>query len=240
MSEKRPATDSQPSDTPAPTDAQVEAFLLYNPEFLATRRGLLEQLTLPNDDDGNVIDFQTAIVQRLRENNERLQTAQQYLVGTARNNQSIQARVHDAVLVILRASSFETMIQTVTTDLAVLLDVDVVTIGVEVGDVPIPKAYAAGIKSLPEGSVDAMLGEKRDVMLSEGVKGDPRLFGAAAGLVRSQAVARLRASSQGPTGLLALGSRKEDGFAPGQATELLDFLSRVIEISIRRWLNLPN
>ena len=41
------------------------------------------------------------------------------------------------------------MIHTVTGDLAIQLDIDAVTIGVEAGDVPIPKAYAAGILALP-------------------------------------------------------------------------------------------
>ena len=132
------------------------------------------------------------------------------------------------------------MIQTVTADLAVLLDVDTVTIGVESGDVPIPKAYAAGIRALPQGSVDAMLGEGRDVLLADDINGDPRLFGAAAGLVRSQALARLRASSHAPVGLLALGSRKPNGFGPGQGTELLGFLARALETMIRQWLHLPS
>ena len=161
-------------------------------------------------------------------------------MSNARANQSIQARVHDATLSLLRASSFETMIQTVTADLAVLLDVDTVTIGVESGDVPIPKAYAAGIRALPQGSVDAMLGEGRDVLLADDINGDPRLFGAAAGLVRSQALARLRASSHAPVGLLALGSRKPNGFGPGQGTELLGFLARALETMIRQWLHLPS
>src|SRR3546814_15004348 len=82
---------------------------------------------------------------------------------------SIQSRVHDAVLAILRAPSFESMIQTVTGDLAIQLDVDAVTIGVEAGDVPIPKAYAAGIRALPEGAVDGMLGRGRDVLLAGNV-----------------------------------------------------------------------
>ena len=40
-------------------------------------------------------------------------------------------------------------------------------------------------------------------------------------------------------GLLALGSREPDTFHPGQATELLCFLTRVIERCIRSWLDLP-
>src|SRR3546814_16179643 len=91
-------------------------------------------MTPPRRAAGNVVDFQHAMVQRLKTENEKLQAAQDYLIGTARSNQSIQSRVHDAVLAILRAPSFESMIQTVTGDLAIQLDVDAVQLGVEAGD----------------------------------------------------------------------------------------------------------
>lgn len=222
------------------TADRVADYLRRHPDFLVDHPELLAVLAAPGQSSANVVDFQQAMVARLREDNEKLRAAQDYLVTTARNNQSIQARVHDGVLSILRAPSFETMIQTVTADLAILLDVDTVTIGVEAGDVPIPKAYAAGIRALSAGAVDAMIGQNRDVLLCADINGDPRLFGSAAGLVRSQALCRLRASSQAPAGLLALGSRRPDAFQPGQGTELLGFLGRSLETMIRQWLHLPS
>ncbi len=244
MTDKVPAKSAKgsgrpPGDLKELTADRIVDYLRRHPDFLVDHPGLLEVLTPPRRTAGNVVDFQHAMVQRLKLENEKLQAAQDYLVTTARANQSIQSRVHDAVLSILRAPSFESMIHTVTGDLAIQHDVDAVTIGVEAGDVPIPKAYAAGIRALPEGAVDSMLGRGRDVLLTGNINGDPRLFGAAAGLVRSQALTRLRASTQAPVGLLALGSRRPDGFVAGQGTELLGFLARALEIMIRQWLHLP-
>ena len=54
-----------------------------------------------------------------------------------------------------------------------------------------------------------------------------------------QALLRLRPSARAPTGLLALGSRVEGRFDPGQGTELLSFLARILELCIRTWLELP-
>ena len=103
-----------------------------------------------------------------------------------------------------------------------------------------PKAYSAGVRSLPAGTINATLGPDQDVLLgSEMEKGDRRLFGAAADLIRSQALVRLDISTQAPTGLLVLGSRREDEFSQGQGTELLGFLARALEITIRQWLSLP-
>ena len=63
--------------------------------------------------------------------------------------------------------------------------------------------------------------------------------GAAAGLVRSDALIRLDIAEAAPPTLIAFGSRQPDHFHPGQGTELLNFLARVLEITIRAWLDLP-
>ena len=61
----------------------------------------------------------------------KLRTEQDDLLANSRDNLSTQDRVHKAVLALLAAKSFEQFIEIVTTDLAVLLDVDVVTLCVE-------------------------------------------------------------------------------------------------------------
>jgi uncharacterized protein YigA (DUF484 family) len=66
------------------------------------------------------------------------------------------------------------------------------------------------------------------------------IFGAAAGLVASQALIRLEISPATPPALLALGARQPDQFHQGQGTELLTFLAGVLENCIRAWLDLPD
>src|SRR5262249_61954279 len=73
-------------------------------------------------------------------------------------------------------------------------------------------------------------------VLSSETPADPALFGAAAGLVRSQALLRISISRSGPTGLLCIGTRNPDTFHPGLGTELLTFLARALEITIAQWL----
>jgi hypothetical protein len=84
--------------------------------------------------------------------------------------------------------------------------------------------------------VDHQLGPDRDVLLCTDIKGDPTLFGAAAGLVRSQALLRLSFGRSGPAGLMCIGTRKPGTFHPGLGTELLGFLARAVEITIAQWL----
>ena len=66
---------------------------------------------------------------------------------------------------MLKATSFEHLLQIVTTDLAVLIDVDVVTLGVESTAAPTTRMPLHGIHLLRAGMVDALLGADRDVLL---------------------------------------------------------------------------
>ncbi len=126
-----------------------------------------------------------------------------------------------------------------TTDLAVILDLDAVTICVEQPDDGSPPTRIGGVHQLQPGGVRALLGRGRSVLLQTSTRGDPALFGAAAGLVRSAALLRLTISSATPPALLALGSREPEHFDPVQGSELLLFLARALELMVRAWLDLP-
>ncbi len=146
--------------------------------------------------------------------------------------------INSAYLILLDARTFEQLIQTITTDLAVLLDLDVAALVVEVNGGERPHVHTTGVRVVEAGTVDGWLG-KRGVMLYSDLYGDPAIFGGAAGLVRSQALIRIQVSEDTPAGLLAFGSRDPEMFHSGQGTELVCFLARVIERSIRAWLDLP-
>jgi uncharacterized protein YigA (DUF484 family) len=217
----------------------VAAYLRKHPDFLAERADLLAVLTPPALRRGDsVVDMQHFMLQRLRSDLARAKTQQRALIATSRSNLTSQNRIHAAVLAILGATSFEQLLQTVTTDLAVLLDVDVVTIGVESAASAQPRLPLHGIQILRSGTVDDLLGAERDAMLRADTAGDAALFGSAAGLVRSQALLRLDVSEHAPVGLLCIGTRRPDKFHPGQGTELLSFLARVTELTIAAWLDL--
>jgi uncharacterized protein YigA (DUF484 family) len=241
----------RPSDRPAaasaetreaarePSAAEVAAYLRKHPDFLVEHPDLMAALTPPTLQRGDgVLDMQYFMLQRLKADVSRLKGQQRALIATSRSNLSSQARVHSAVLSIISATSFEQLLQVVTTDLAVMLDVDVVTIGVESEQGRPTRLPLPGIHILKSGTVDGLLGPDRDVLLRADTAGDPALFGGGAGLVRSEALLRLSVSDHAPTGLLCMGTRKPDKFHPGQGTELLNFLARALESTIGAWLDL--
>ena len=161
------------------------------------------------------------------------------LIDTGRNNLSSQARVHEAVLALLKARNFEHFIESLTTDLAVILDLDVIVVGVEQAEDGTVTPPCAGVMPLSPKMVDRLIGPGQNIVLRDHVNGDPEIFGPGAGLVHSEALIRLSFGRTAPSALLAFGARDGTHFEPGQGTELLRFMARVVETSIRGWLDLP-
>ena len=219
---------------------QVAGYLRRHPDFLNHYPELLDVLTPPKRRHGDgIVDLQQFMVERLRRENSELAQLRDELVATGRSNLATQSRVHEAIIALLRARSFEEFVETITTDLAVILDLDVVTIGVEKAAAGAAWKPVAGVYCLEKGSIDTLLGPGGKLLLREDVVGDPAVFDGGAGLVRSDALIRLKISETTPPALLALGSRQSGAFHAGQGTELLTFLSRVLEVTFRAWLHLP-
>jgi uncharacterized protein YigA (DUF484 family) len=209
-----PATDS-PGEIGS---RDVIAYLRRHPDFLESHPEALRLLRAPAREVGeDVFDFQHFQIERLRRDLARVNLEHRTLIAASRGNLASQGRVHKAVLAILAAASFEQLLQTVTTDLGVLLDVDVVTIGVE-STAPAGRLSLHGIRLLKAGAVDALLGPERTSLLRVDAPGEVALFGSAAGLVRSQAMLRLAFGRGAPVGLLCIGTRQPGRFHPGLGT----------------------
>lgn len=226
---------------PAPSDEQVVAFLRARPDFLQTHADLIDVLALPAEFKGrNVVDLRQAMMDRLQDELQRLRDHRGQLLANARANQSAQSQTHRAVLAMLEAPNFEHLIHIVTRDLPQILAVDAVTLCVEVnGPDTLGQPATPGVRRLERGAVDALMGPGEDLLLIDAAPQTRDVFGAAADLVRSQALVRLHTSHTAPAGLLAIGSRERTRFHAGQGTELLNFLARTLERLIRAWLGLP-
>jgi uncharacterized protein YigA (DUF484 family) len=223
----------------APAAADIGAFLTANPGFIKDHPEILDGLAPDRGELGTgVVDMQSVLIQRLRAENARLQELHDDLLATGRANLTRQSRIHGAVLGLLEARSFRELMEITTTDLAIKLDVDVIVLGVE-NENGIAERSVSGIRLLEPGCVDRLMGTGRDVLLNADIEGDKNLYGSATGLVASEALLRLHASREAPTGILALGARHRHRFDPDQGSELLGFLAQVLGLCIRTWLGLP-
>jgi hypothetical protein len=233
-----PAEGARETARPEIAAREVIAYLRQHPDFLDEHPEAARLLRPASREVGDgVVDFQQFLFERQRRELNRLNLEYRNLIVVSRGNLASQNRVHKAALTILAAPSFGQLLQIVTTDLAVLLDVDVVTIAVENVAGVTPRLNVQGIHLLPAGTVEERLGEEKTMVYEADVAGDPALFGGAAGLVRSQALLRLRFGREAPTGLLCIGTRKPGRFHPGLGAELLGFLARIVGLSIGLWLN---
>ena len=237
---------TQPTDQPAsstpitdPTlsNSAVADYLRDHPDFLIRNPDVLDALAPPARWSGDgVVDMQQYLINRNRSEMDELRDCAQDVIETSRSNMSTQTRAHAAVLALLATRQWGDIVHVVSHDWPLLLDVDVVSVAFEPATRPDTRLVQGDLGQLAADSIDRLLGDDQDVRLFRELNDDGSLFGSGAGLVRSAALVRMRPSDNLPAGLLALGARGAS-FHPGQGTELLTFLCRVLEQSIARALD---
>ena len=221
------------------TAEDVIAFLRDNPKFLQQNPEAVDLLIppKPRPKKGEVADFQSYVIERLKADKEEVISTTQEIVATSRANMNNQQRVHQAVLRLLEATRFDDFIHCVTMDLASILDVDISVLVIEASGHEIPHISTSGIRVIPEGTTDKWM-EGKDILLQDNISGIEQIYGGGATLVKSQILLRIGISMDTPPAILAFGSRDPDMFQDGQATDQILFLARVIERCFRSWLNL--
>jgi uncharacterized protein YigA (DUF484 family) len=225
---------AKPEDLDGPSETAIADYLCRHPDFFVRNPDVLALMASPDRWTGDgVVDMQSYLLDRHRVEIDDLRNCAQEVIENSRSNMSTQTRTHAAVLAVLNASSMDRLIRVVAEDWPLLLDVDLVTVGYEPAASRLPLLVSANIGQLRAGTVDALLGPDEDVLLVRDMKDDGAIFGSGAGIVRSAALARLRPNQTISTGLVAFGSRGPT-FTPGQGTELIGFLARILDSSFRR------
>lgn len=230
------------AEAPSMTDLSpddVIDFLRADPSFLQKHPEIFEFLAPPaGSSDRKVADFQSYMIARLRADKDAVIQTTREIVENSRANMNNQHRVHQAVLLLLEANSFDDFIRTITMDISAILDVDITALIVESNGRDIPHVHTSGIRVVPEGTIDRWMGDK-SALLQSNIQGIEAIYGGGANLVASQALLRVDISMNTPPAILAFGSRDPNGFEEGQATDQVAFLARVVERCFRSWLNLP-
>ena len=222
------------------TADDVAAYLKAHPDFFEKNAELAAGLTLPAPAHGpGVIDMQQAILKRLRSEIDRLKNERTEIIANSKQNQIVQNRIQAAVISIIQATTFEKMIHVVTHELPELLDVDFITIAIEANADAPKRVPVRGVYVLAPGAIDAAIGPEKHARLRSHIAGEDAFFGEVSRFVKSDVLMRLKVSSGSPDGVMCFGSRNPEAFGPEQATELLFFLAKVLENTIRAWLDLP-
>ena len=224
-------TESADHEAPLRVDEDlVVAYLAKHPDLLVRRPELLSRLIPPSRfEDDSVVDLQAVMIRRLTEELEQMKGCAEHLIATSRSNMSIQSRTHQVVMSMLAAGDVEKLLRVVAEDMPAQLDLDIALLAFEAPADDLPP----GLVPLSPGLVESVLGAG-DVLLRSQKNADPSIFGDAATLINSFALARIAPPAH-PVGLLALGSRHDRTFHSSQGTELLAFLAGVLEDCVSRW-----
>ena len=223
------------------TAEEVKTYLRQHPELLANDPELIENLLPPSQSTGrNVLDMQHFMIARLQRQVRTLREIQAELIEASSLNSLARDQVHQVTLMLLDTKSFEHLIEFITDEngLARMLGVRAATLCVETAN-GVAGIGIRGVRVLEAGGVARILGEGCTHRLAGNVTGSRSLYGHLAEDVQSEALVRLDFSSATPPGILALGGFSPDQFHPDQGTDLLEFLARIVERCVRRWLDLP-
>ena len=207
--------------------AAIRQALMDNPDWVRHDPELMQRIA-GTEAGGNVVDFNAVVRDRLLAENRRLKASREYMAETARANLALMGRTQVAALSLMDCSELADLDTMCVTTLPVSLGVDAVTVLTE-GVTPL--AGSLTIRPAAPGFGDQLLGDDNDYTGPVSGPTAQAVFGKPMG---SQALARL--DFEGVAGLLALGSRDEDMFEPGQGTEFLSFLARAMERRITPWL----
>lgn len=225
-------------DKPTLNAAEVEAFLLAQPDFLLRQPGLLASLELSLSPEGTISLAQRQH-QRLLEKNRQLQEQMHALIDNAHSNTALQYRVHALCLKLLDAADLTGLIDVLFVELKHEFGADEVALRLFHGDQPLDLPPLSGnVAQLhadaPElRSFDHLLGKQEPVC--------GRLTHAQKQLLFPDEVDRIASLACLPlghepcAGLLAIGSQDANRFHADMATDYLAFLGEVFMRILRQF-----
>jgi len=185
----------------------------------------------------NVVDLRGVFVARLESRLDRLEDTHRNVIAAAYENLSGTNQIHRAVLALLDAANFAEFLQVLDHDVANILGVDMIRLGLEAPE----SIQNPVVITLPEKGVAAYItgghdNPARQVTLRAAPEAKTALYGADAIDIRSEAILRLDLGQGLYGGLVAFGSSDPKRFSPDQGTDLLMFLAQSLERILRRWL----
>ena len=253
------------SGTPVATSGDLRTRIIRDPELVLGDPAIMRALVArggAEEPGGKVVDLRSVALARIEARLGQVEAAHRTVIAAAYENLSGIHQVQRAVLCLLEARSLEDLVDTLAGEVASILRLDAIQLVLEGeasaaasaapamaaandagppgGEAPdaalrvVPPGWVSGRVGCGGGPLSRVILRRGAVLLAEG--GAAEEIGSEAWLaldLRGDG----RGAGRGP-GLLVLGSGDPDQFAPGQGTELMEFLAGVTERALARWLGL--
>jgi uncharacterized protein len=229
MSERK-----EPLRHATPGDDEIADYLGSNPDFFQRRPEVLGKLRIPHGSSGNTISLIEKQVEVLRAQNRGLERKLVDLIEVARGNDAAIEKIHQLAMMLMETDELSDLLTGLQDVLRSRFLADEVAIVVFEGD-------AAALAGTPARRVlrdDPLLAHFTNFMKA----GKPHcgrlrppqlefLFGAKAGDIGSCALVPLGPRAE--LGLLAVGARSEDQFAPTLGTVYLVHIGDLVAAALK-------
>ena len=227
----------------------IKRQIIEDPRYVLEDRDVLQALIAANPgfEGRNIVDLRAVLVDRLEESLDQLEDTHRDVVEAAYENLSGTNQIHRAVLSIIGPQEFASFLSMLAVDLPAIMGADGLHLCIEghgtmAGKMLGPEGdLRHTVIGLPAGGVAAYCGvstaRRGDMVILRPVtRASSLVYGSKAQAMRSEAIIRLDLGPGRLAGMLAVGSFEADRFNADKGTDLLKFLGRVMETTLRRWL----
>lgn len=215
-------------------DEDIAAHLRAHPDFFQRHADLLTTLRLPHATGGAVSLIERQI-EVLREKNHTADARLTELVGIARANEALTAKIHRFTRRLMRAPTRRAILTQIEQGFREDFDVNHTVLvlfnaGAGTDDLRFVRAVPASDPSLAGFDTLLSSGRPRCGQIRDSQR--DFLFGTDSGSIGSVALVPLQGDA--PQGLLVLGSLNRDRFHPGMSTDFLGLLGELISDALAR------
>ncbi len=215
-------------------DEDIASWLRANPEFFQRNAELLAGLRLPHN-SGGAVSLVERQIEVLREKNQTADSRLTELVGIARSNEALTAKIHRFTRRLMRAPTRREILTQIErgfredfdTSQTVLL---LFNAGADTADLRFVRPVAANDQNLNGFENLLTTGKPRCGQIRDTQR--DFIFGPDSGSVGSVALVPL--TGEAPIGLLVLGSLNRERFHPGMSTDFLALLGELISDALAR------
>ncbi len=229
------------------TESHLRDRIISDPDVILEDRDLMRALIAADEKSlgNNIIDLRGIAMERLEARLERLEDTHRSVIAAAYENLAGTNQIHRAVLKLLDPADFENFLSDLDGELTDILRVDRLRLVLETarpGRDATLERFGDVLTVVEPGFIDGYLTmgrntTPRNITLRQVQPTDDRVYGQAAGWIRSEALIRLDLGEGRLPGLLAMGAEDPHQFSPSQGTDLLGFFGGVFERAMRRWLS---
>lgn len=233
----------------------TEKFSITREEILSNPKAFLEDHEVMRaliaadrqKQPSNVIDLRSIAMDRMEDRLNKLEDTHRTVIAAAYDNVSSMNQIHRAVMSILEPEDFNGFLKYVEHELAPTMGIEVASLCLETqvvsaGQGPsLSKEFGTGVTFMAIGEVEDYITHGRDmnsrpVTMRAVRPGSGSLFADSPEPILSEALLKLDLGVGNLPGMLVLGSKHPDQFAPAQGSDLLLFLGGIFSRIMRRWL----